>query len=138
MPPKSHDELCREVQELRASRERLVLEGDAERRRLERELHDGLQQRLVALSVSLQQAASRVETDPAAVSTELDGIARQVQDALDGAARLAERIHPPLLEQEGRLAAALRAAAVRGGVPTTVEVGPLPRCPPETAHTILL
>jgi signal transduction histidine kinase len=136
--PKSQDELRREVEELRASRERLVLDGDAERRRLERELHEGLQQRLVALSVSLQRAASRVEAEPAAVFTELDEIARQVQDALGEAARLAERIHPPLLEQAGRLAAELRAAAVRGSVTTTVEVGALPSCPPEIAHTILL
>lgn len=137
MSPESHDELRREIQELRASRERLVRDGDAERRRLERELHGGLQQRLVALSVSLQRAVSRVRAEPATVFTELDEIARQVQDALGEAARLAERIHPPLLEETGRLAAELRAAAVRGGVTATVEVGALPSCPSEIAHTIL-
>ena len=138
VPPKSHDALRREVEELRASRARLVLEGDAERRRLERELHEGLQQRLVALSVSLQQAVLRVETEPAAVFAELDAVARQVQDALGEAARLAERIHPPFLEQAGRLAAALRAAAAGGSVTTTVEVAALPSCRPEIARTILL
>jgi signal transduction histidine kinase len=136
--PKSQEDLRREVRELRASRERLVRDADAERRRIERELHEGLQQQLVALSVSLQQAASRAETEPAAVFTELDEIARQVQDALDEAARLAERIYTPLLEQAGRLRAALRAAAVRASVTTTVQVAALPNCPPELAHTIVL
>jgi signal transduction histidine kinase len=134
--PKSQEDLRREVRELRASRERLVRDADAERRRIERELHEGLQQQLVALSVSLQQAASRAE--PAAVFAELDEIARQVQDALDEAARLAERIYTPLLEQAGRLRAALRAAAVRASVTTTVQVAALPNCPPELAHTIVL
>jgi len=135
---KSEDELRREVAELNASRERLVLDGDAERRRLERDLHEGLQQRLVALSVSVQRAALRVKTEPTAVVTELDEIARQVQDALGEAARLAERIYTPLLEQSGRLGAALRAAAVSASVTSTVQVTVVPSCPPEIAHTIVL
>src|SRR5262249_36861519 len=95
-----------EVEELRASRRRLVLAGDAWSRELERELHDGLQQQLVALSVDLQHASALVEHDPAELKSALDGLARDVQMLLDEAGRLAERIHTPLLEVRGRLAAA--------------------------------
>ena len=106
---------------MRESRRRLVLSGDAERRRTERALHEGVQQDLVALAVNLQLAGALVESDPAAAKTLLDETARDVQRALDDTARLAQRIHPPLLEAGG-LAAALRAAAVGLGVPASVAV----------------
>jgi signal transduction histidine kinase len=133
--PESPDDLRREVEELRASRERLVLAADAERGEIERELHDGLQQQLVALSVDVQRASVLVAHDPAAAL--LAEIADQVRGALDEAARLAERIHVPLLER-GRLAAALRSAAVSAGVPASVEVTVDSSYAPEAAQTVLL
>jgi signal transduction histidine kinase len=132
-----HDKIERlhaELAELRASRARLVRAADADRRRIERELHGGVQQHLVALAVRLQLAESALDSDPAAAKTLLEEIGRDVQDAVDEASRLAQRIHVPLLELG--LAAALRAAAVSAGVPASVEVSARPSCPPEILHTV--
>jgi signal transduction histidine kinase len=134
--PESLDHLRREVEELRASRTRLVLAADALNAEIEREFHDGLQQQLVALSVGVQGASKLVEHDPAAAAL-LAEMADQVHDALDEAARLAERIHVPLLER-GRLAASLRSAAVSAGVPASVQVTADTCYPPGVARTILL
>jgi signal transduction histidine kinase len=121
------DQLRLEVEELRASRRRLVLTADAERRALERALHDGVQQQLVALAVDLQLA----DIDPAAAKALLEDVRR----ALDEAAELAERIYPPLLESGG-LAAALRAAAVSAGVRVTLAVPAGTGYPPAVAGTV--
>lgn len=110
-----------EVDELRASRRRLALTDDGERRNLERELHDGVQQRLVALAVNIQLARELVGRDPHAAAELLDAMGSDVQRALDEATSLAHRIHPPLLEIGG-LGAALRAAAVGANVPTKISV----------------
>lgn len=123
-----------EVAELRAARERLVLAADDDRRALERELHGGVQQHLTALAVRIQLAQSALESDPAGARELLDEIARDVQDAVDEAARLAQRIHAPLLEVG--LAAALRAAAVGAGVPASVDVSGGSSHPPEILHTV--
>ena len=112
----SLDRLRLEVEELRASRERLVLAADAERRSIERELHDGPQQHLVALAVNLQLARRLADADPAAAKLLLEEMGRDVRQALDETGKLAHRIYPPLLEAGG-LAAALRSAAVAVGVP---------------------
>ena len=128
----SLDRLEREVAELRASRRRLAVADDAERRRLERELHDGTQQRLFALAVNLQLAREIVETDLAAAIRVLDELGGDVQRALAEAASLAQRIYPPLLESGG-LADALRAAAARTGARARIEVSPLDGCPPVQA-----
>jgi signal transduction histidine kinase len=128
------DRLRLEVAELRASRERLVLATDADRRSIERDLHKGVQQRLVALAVDLQVAGAFADTDPAA-SALLEEMGRDVQQALDAVAQLAQRIYPPLLEAGG-LAAALRAAAVSAGIPASVEVEAGSAYPPEHARTV--
>src|SRR5262249_13111986 len=119
-----------EVEELRASRERLVKASAAESRAIERALHDGLQQQLVALAVELQHASTLVDRDIGATKTLLDKMSSDVEVALDEAGRLAERIHAPLLEQEGRLAAALRAAAVTAGGPAPIQGTARPGYPP--------
>jgi signal transduction histidine kinase len=119
------------VEQLRLSRRRLALAADADRRRIERELHDGPQQDLVALAVNLQRARQLVETDPAAARALLDELRRDVQEALEGARELAHRIYPPLLA-EGGLAAALRHAAARARV--EVPVGSA--LPPELAGAV--
>jgi signal transduction histidine kinase len=127
--------LSLEVEELRASRERLVLAADADRRAIERDLHDGVQQRLVALAVSLQLATPLVETDHAAAKELLEELGRDVQQALDETAHLAQRIYPPLLEAPS-LAAALRAAAVSAGVPASVDVAVGLTYAPEVTWTV--
>ena len=91
-------------------------------------LHDGVQQHLVALAVNLQLATRLVDADPAAAKALLDEMGRDVQQALDETAELAQRIYPPLLEAGG-LAAALRAAAASAGVPSSVEVAADARLP---------
>lgn len=115
-----------EAEELRASRARLVRAEDEERRAIERDLHDGLQQQLVAIGVNLQLAQQLAPADTAdlrAVLEELEAIAR---DALDDARQLAARIHPAVLDGRG-LIGALRVAADALGVPTVIEgaAGPL-------------
>ena len=117
-----------EAEELRASRARLVHAADADRRRLERELHDGVQQRLVALAVELQLA------DPAGGVPE--EMRRGVEEAIEDARRLAERIHAPL--ELGGLAVALRAAAASGGTHATIDVAAGPSYPDVVARTVYL
>jgi signal transduction histidine kinase len=131
------DRLRLEVAELRASRERLVLAADADRGRIERDLHEGVQQHLIALAVNLQLAGELVDAEPAAAKALLEDIAHDVQQALDEATRLAQRIYPPLLEAGG-LAAALRSAAVSAGIPCAVEVAAGASHPPEVARTVYL
>jgi signal transduction histidine kinase len=115
----------------------LVLAADADRRRLERELHDGVQQHLVALAVNLQLAIGLAEADPAGAKALLEEMGRDVQQALEEAAQLALRIHPPLLETGG-LAAALRATASGAGVTSSVEVDTGASYPPEVLTTVYL
>jgi signal transduction histidine kinase len=129
------EQLRLEVAELRACRTRLLLAADADRRALEYELHDGVQQLLVALSVNLQLTVDAVDEDPAAARQLLQELGRDVQHALDETARHAQRIYPPLLEAGG-LAAALRAAAQSAGVPTRIEVEGDGGYPAEIAGTL--
>jgi signal transduction histidine kinase len=131
------DRLDREVAVLRASRERLVLWADAESRRIERALHAGVQQKLVALSMALQQALALAEHD-SALKARLDEIAQDIQHVSVETAVLAERIDAPMLEVPGRLAVALRAAATAEGVPASVDVAVDSKLPHEVARTVLL
>ena len=114
---------------------RLVLAADADRRRLERELHDGVQQRLVALAVELQLVEASLGSDPATAHEHLTELARDVDLALAEAARLAERIYPSILAPGG-LAPALRAAAADAGIPVRVDVEMPVGCPPELFATV--
>lgn len=123
-----------ELDDLRAARERGALAEDANRRSLERELHDGAQQQLVALAVNVQLARSLVEQDPAAAADILDEMAGDTQRALESTARLAQRIHPPLLDVGG-LGAALRAAAVANGMRAEISVA-AGRLPSPTAGAL--
>jgi signal transduction histidine kinase len=131
----SLDRLRLEVEELRASRERIVLATDADRRRIEHDLHDGPQQHLVALAVNLQLARRLADTDPATAKALLDQMGRDVQQALDEAGELAHRIYPPLLEAGG-LAAALRAAAASAGIAAHIVVTAGARYAPEVAGAV--
>ena len=129
------ERLHRDVEELRASRRRIVLAGDADRHRIERALHEGVQQDLVALAVNLQLAGGLLESDPAGAKQLIDELARDVQRSLDETARLAQRIYPPLLESGG-LGAALRAAAVSLGVRASIDVAEGDGYPPEVVRAL--
>jgi signal transduction histidine kinase len=133
----SLDRLGREIAELRRSRERLVLGADADRRTIERDLHEGLQQHLVSLAVKLQLASPLVDSDPVAARELLEEMGRDVQEALNETARLALRIYPQLLEAGG-LAAALRAAVANGVLSASVGVAASGSCPSEIARTVYL
>jgi PAS domain S-box-containing protein len=107
-------------EELRASRARIVEAGDKARRQLERNLHDGAQQRLVALSLSLRLAQSKLSTDPVAAETVLDGARAELAAALDELRELARGIHPAVLTDRG-LTAAVEALATRSPMPVEFE-----------------
>jgi signal transduction histidine kinase len=124
------DEISRRAQELRESRGRLVATQDRERRRLERDIHDGAQQHLVALAVNLKLARALVDRDAGRAAEAIEGLQRTTRETLEGLRDLARGIYPPLLEAEG-LGAALRAQVERSPVPVTVESDGLPRFPPD-------
>jgi PAS domain S-box-containing protein len=113
----------RQESELQASRARIVQAGDAERRRLERNLHDGAQQRLVSVSLALRLAQGRLDTDPAGAREMLEGASDELALALGELRELARGLHPAILTQRG-LGAAVRGLAERA--PLLVEITALP------------
>jgi signal transduction histidine kinase len=129
----SLDDLRRTNAELRASRSRLVSAADAERRRIERDIHDGAQQHLAALAVNLGLARQLLADETEDRSTVVDLLAEMTGDVRETIAQvrdLAHGIYPPLLRQAG-LPDALRAAAQRSAVPVTVEADGIGRRSPE-------
>jgi signal transduction histidine kinase len=123
----SLDELHVANEELRASRARIVAAADQSRRRIERNLHDGAQQHLVALAVKLALARQLLDTDADGLGPLLDELRSDAQQTLTELRELAHGIYPPLLMDRG-LAEALRAAAVRSVLPAEVvaDVGRFP------------
>jgi signal transduction histidine kinase len=119
-------------EQLAASRRRIVEAGDAERRRLERNLHDGAQQRLVATALTLRLAERRLDADadadPGAVRGLLAQAHGEVEQALGELRELARGLHPAVLTDRG-LAAALEALATRAPVPVEVVGAPDERLP---------
>jgi signal transduction histidine kinase len=111
----------RQEEELRASRARIVAAGDDARRRLERNLHDGAQQRLVALSVSLRLAESKLREDPAGAAAILASAREELTHALGELRELARGIHPAILTDRG-LEPAIEALVGRTPLPVEVEV----------------
>ena len=126
-----------EVEELRAALKRLVVASDADRRKVERELHDGVQQHLIALAVNLQLAGQASNSDAAAAKTLLEEMGLDVQHALDETSLLAQRIYPATLEAGG-LGTLLRSAAVSAGLPASVDVAAPSNHPPEVVMTLYL
>ena len=120
-----NQELLARLDDLRASRQRLVTAQDEERRRLERDLHDGAQQHLVALKIKLglAEAAAQPETKIRALIAQLK---QDADDALDTMRELARGIYPPLLASDG-LEAALRAQVRRIAVPVDLQVDSVAR-----------
>jgi signal transduction histidine kinase len=107
-------------EQLTASRARIVRAGDEERSRLERNLHDGAQQRLVALSLALRLVQSRLDDDPAGARELLASASEELALALDELRELARGLHPAILTNRG-LSAAIEALAARA--PLAVELG---------------
>jgi signal transduction histidine kinase len=120
-------ELAERMEELRASRARLVEAGDAARRRLERDLHDGAQARLVALALLLRTARGRVQED-AQLASLLDRAQEELRTSLGELRELARGIHPAVLTERG-LEPALRSLVARAPVPVTVEATAAARLP---------
>ncbi|HVS04711.1 MAG TPA: sensor histidine kinase [Candidatus Dormibacteraeota bacterium] len=129
-----NQELLARLDDLRASRQRLVTAQDEERRRLERDLHDGAQQHLVALKIKLglAEAAAQPETKVRALITQLK---QDADAAIDTMRDLARGIYPPLLASDG-LEAALRGQIRRSTVPVDLEVDDVSRQPREAEAAV--
>ncbi len=129
-------DLADRAEELRSSRRRLIAAQDSERRRLERNLHDGAQQQVVALKVKLGLAKTLAEReDVPEVADSVADLAEDTQRAVDGMRAAARGIYPPLLEAEG-LRAALIAAAREASIGVDIEADGIGRYPPEIEATI--
>ena len=109
-------------EDLQSSRLRLVKTGDDQRRKLERNLHDGAQQRLVSLALTLRLARAKLESDPASLASILGGASQELDFALAELRELARGLHPAALTEQG-LAPAVRALGDR--LPVEVEVDDL-------------
>jgi len=114
-------ERVEQAEEIRRSRSRLLEAGDAERRRLERNLHDGAQQRLVSLSLALRLAQARLESDPAAADELLTNAGVELALALQELRELARGLHPAVLADRG-LAPALDSLVERSPIPVELEL----------------
>jgi PAS domain S-box-containing protein len=108
------------LRELRASRARIVEAEDAERRRLERNLHDGAQQRLITLSLALRMAQARIASDPDGATSILENAAAELGAALAELRELARGLHPAVLADRG-LDAALESLVDRAALPVELE-----------------
>jgi signal transduction histidine kinase len=132
-------ELRSKVGELRASRHRILQEASAERRRLERDLHDGAQQRLVSLALNLRVAQGRVASDPDTASELLREAGGELEEALGELRELARGIHPAVISDRG-LGAALASLAGRAPLPVELEAeldGRLPEPVEVTAYFVV-
>jgi len=122
------EQIALQAAELRSSRQRIVAAQDEERRRLERNIHDGAQQHLVALAVKLRLAHTMLERDPVRGRAMLQEIAVEVEAAQETIHSLALGIYPPHLEAEG-IAAALAAQYERGTLPVHIDADGIGRYP---------
>jgi len=121
-------EVQAQLEQVRASRARIVEAGDAERRRLERDLHDGAQQRLVTLSLALGMARDRAAGADPELGSLIESASKEAKEALTELRELARGIHPAVLTETG-LAGAIQALAERSPVATTITAVPDGRFP---------
>ncbi len=128
-------DLAARLEELRASRQRLVAAQDDERRRLERNLHDGAQQHLVALKVKLGLVEMQALKDPDKARATLSGLKRDADEALETLRDLARGIYPPLLADRG-LGVAIESQARRATVPVAVDAVGIARYPQEVEAAV--
>jgi signal transduction histidine kinase len=123
------------IEELRASRRRIVTAQDERAKQLERNLHDGAQQQLVALGVQLSLASRVAARESPEMAETLEGLREQATDALENLRDLARGIYPPLLADQG-LVVALEAQARKAALPVEVEGNGIGRYPPEVEAAI--
>ena len=123
------------IEDLRASRQRLVAAQDEERRRIERNIHDGAQQQLVALAVKLKLTDTLVGTDEERAHAMLADLQVETSQALEDLRDLARGIYPPLLADKG-LAAALQSQARKSSVPVSIEPDGIGRYPQEAEAAV--
>jgi signal transduction histidine kinase len=116
--------------ELAASRARIVRSADETRQRIERDLHDGIQQRLVSLALQLRAIQASGAADPADLRAELDGVASGLEGALDDLREVSRGIHPAILS-EGGLGPALQMLGRRSAIPVEVDQTIEARLPPQ-------
>jgi signal transduction histidine kinase len=131
----SLDEVRRQSAEIQASRGRIVAAADRARRQIERNLHDGAQQHIVALAIRVRMLGQLLENNPAQARAALDEIGVAIDDTLQALRDLAHGIYPPLLADKG-LEAALDSAAGRASLPASVQAEDLARYAPETEATV--
>ena len=115
-----HAELESRVEELAGSRARIVEASDAARRQIERDLHDGAQQRLVSLAIALRLTEDRIKDDPETAATLVAAARRELTESLEELRELARGIHPAVLEHG--LDAALQSLATRSQTPVRLDV----------------
>jgi signal transduction histidine kinase len=134
-----NDRLARELQasldELHHSRARIVAAADAERRRIERDLHDGAQQQLVALRIKVGLLAEELAEDSAGPAARLTRFGSDIETTIDEIRSFGRAVYPPLLAEKG-LAEALRAAARRAPIPATIVARNVRRHPLEVESTV--
>ncbi|HEY8762225.1 MAG TPA: sensor histidine kinase [Candidatus Dormibacteraeota bacterium] len=131
----SLERLRQQAAELQASRGRLVAAADAERRRIERNLHDGAQQHLVALSVKVRLLEQFAERDPERARSLMKQLQDDVSSAIEELRSLAHGIYPPLLSSAG-LGVAMSAACRRAQLPTSLEADGVGRHAPEVEAAV--
>jgi signal transduction histidine kinase len=129
------DELAASLRELSMSRARVIAAADRERRRIARDLHDGAQQRLVALRAKLGLVSERSQEEAPPIAASIKRLEDDVDATIDEMRAFARGIYPALLGQRG-LSDALRAAGRSAAVPTIVDAGGLSRYPPEIEATV--
>ncbi len=129
------EELKARLEDLKAAQRRLVSAQDEERRKLERNIHDGAQQQLVALSVKLRLADGLVERDATQAHELLAQLQGETNSALEDLRDLARGIYPPLLADKG-LAAALAAQGRKSGLPVQIEADGIGRYPQEVEAAV--
>ena len=128
-------QLQKSLEELAGSRRRIASVADRERRKIERDLHDGAQQRLVALRIKLELIAERLDDDDPQSAAALRKLEVDVDGTIDEVRSFARGIYPPLLAERG-LAEALRAAGRNAPIATRVDAGAIGRHNPEIEATV--
>jgi signal transduction histidine kinase len=121
--------------EVRESRARIAASADQERRRIERDLHDGAQQRLVAMRIELSIVEDMLQDDPAGAAARIRELEASAEEALEELRSLAHGVRPPLLADRG-LHEALRSAIARSGLPATMAEQSVLRYPPEIESAV--
>jgi signal transduction histidine kinase len=127
--------LADSLADVAASRKRLVGAADSARQKIERDLHDGAQQQLVALRVKLELAREALEADPDGAVEMVAGLGPEVEEIIEEVRSLARGIYPALLASDG-LPEALRAAGQRAPLPVTIDAGGVGRLSPETESAV--